>query len=42
MTRFENFQTHLRVTEPTWHFKSDPNQYMVKGDSAKEITNEED
>ena len=20
---------------PTWHFKSDPNQYMVKGDNAR-------
>ena len=34
--------TKKRVSCPTWHFKSDPNQYMVKGDNAKEITHEKD
>src|SRR5210317_155144 len=34
--------TNKRVSCPTWHFKSDPNHYMVKGDGAKEITDEKD
>ena len=37
-----NELTNKRVSCPTWRFKSDPQQYVVKGSNAKKITNEED
>ena len=37
-----NELTNKRVSCPTWRFKSDPQQYVVKENSAKKITNEED